>query len=225
MHNTHKISVATLMSALLCSSATAGVIINSVDGDPTGTGLGGFARGLDYVSSTTFGTVTNNTDGNNDLLYGAPIGALAASDLGQAFTFSFEVNIAAQASATDERFTNVGYLVRFFSDIDGSGNLNFGADSEFANRISFENPFDTVIDPAGTGGFVTVSVNGTVPLVDVAGNAIDSFQVNAAFPPSGEAGGAEAQIRNVRFETVPEPSTSLLAGLAGLAALGFRRRK
>ena len=223
--NHHLLFGITAVACLASANATT-VFIDSPTGDFADLqGGGGFARGLTLApdSSGTFSVVTNAAGGNNDLLYGSPALPITAAERGQMFIFTFEVSTAA-VTAGEEFFGSVGYLVRFIGDANDDGQIQFGPGNEFANRVSFENGAAVPLTAAGTGGFIPVTISGTVPLVDGANEDIDLLQFNSVFGgTASNVGGATAQYRNVNFTVVPEPSSALLLGLGGVALLRRRR--
>jgi hypothetical protein len=94
------------------------------------------------------------------------------------------------------------------------GAIGFGGPAEFAG-VGFT---DVTSDPHITG--VTIDPSSTVPGIDASRISFTSNQVFANFEGRGFGSGQQLLL-DLRFGSVPEPSSLTLAGIAGLAGVGM----
>ena len=186
--------------------------VTGANQQPSGSATAGWA----YLGEFSFGQFSNADYAviDNLAVPGADIqGGIAAVQLPGTFTFEMTGTAATYAGKT----LRIGVM----ADILGSG--EWAADTGKAYQLS------QTIGGAGDSGSITLrggaAANGQPEMYffDVMGvNPGDTFRITA-FPSPGGFPGYIGPMSWDLYTPVPEPSTALLGGLAGLALLRRRR--
>lgn len=213
------------LAAFSIGSAQAVVIFESADGSGLNPRFG--------IATTTTAGITNVTgDPNAGFadLYGPNASPFPAGVTpGGTITGSADVQFV---GGTAQGASDARIFFRFYADADNSGGINFGEGSEFANRVEILGDFGEFDETLST--VQTILTTGQIPLVDQAGNTINLFEYGIALPQFNEQGNATSpndvvgdynvNVSNISFEATPEPTSTIMLGLAGILGLARRRR-
>ncbi len=237
MKNHDRTALPCLLLIAVASHAEAVTILNSADGS----GMSQYRFGLtDGGVTAVDGTAENRQQVSGDPvnsfsdLYGPNFISLSSLGITPGDSVSFSYDIYLPAGLVGITGSNAQF--RFYNDANTSGTLQFGAGSEFANRREL---FGTGFDLATRGAWQTVSLNGTVPLTDMAGGDITHFEYAIQAPqstePNNDGGNPDGNgfvepasfwIRNINVASVPArlraSGRSRCAGFSPSQALGAR---
>jgi hypothetical protein len=216
------------------SASAANVIVNGdfETGDLTGWTLGGSATSIDSTTPLAGSHSALQVNGGGAIFqsFTAFTGAattsfiFAASDPGGDGDRSMNVTFGESAS------TNQINLRLVDDNADGDGDVqayNGTWTTVLSNAVTFGDTttFSMTINDYGAGFSYDLNVGGNIAsgLTDVQDGVLNDFD-QLAFATASLASGSTFEFDNVSVEAVPEPSTTALIGLGGLALI-LRRRK
>ena len=243
-------SLAALTSLALSVSAHAAIVYqDTFDGDglATNTGIGGGAV-TNYTSDsnvwTDAGTLFSNRGGGNSR---SGVTSINSFDLTGGFTLEVTYSISNLAGAADNR-VNIGLIDNNYSDSGtrdivgyNSGDRGIGYVPTVSRGVQGLNLYDTALTQLSNAQGSSTGTHTFVLTMDAASNW--SFSIDGATATAGTIGGpgfdfaadyefyafqqsddSVLNIEAVTLTVVPEPSTTALLGLGGLALI-LRRRK